>query len=126
MLWARLLAHARPRCEVLPIISRTDQDGEYESASIASKKPESELLRGTLGEIGQRRMSVEADPVWGIVAASSVATVHYHGGAQALGQRQSDLVSFAATKPRKFFAFLLASLQQLSKFLLNQLPEVRP
>src|SRR6266550_1114847 len=33
--------------------SRTDQDGKCESASIASKKPESELVRGTLGEVGQ-------------------------------------------------------------------------
>jgi DNA-binding NarL/FixJ family response regulator len=36
---------------------------ELRSASIASKKPESELVRGTLGEVGQRGMSVEADPV---------------------------------------------------------------
>ena len=28
-----------------------DQDGKRESASIASKEPESELVRGTLGEI---------------------------------------------------------------------------
>jgi len=47
----------RPRCEVLPILSRPDQDGKCESASIASKKPESELVRRTLGEVGQRRMS---------------------------------------------------------------------
>ncbi len=47
------LSAARPRYEVLPIISGTDQDGKCESASIASKKPESELVRGTLGEVGQ-------------------------------------------------------------------------
>ncbi len=58
------LSAARPRYEVLPIISGTDQDGKRESASIASKKPESELVRGTLGAVGQRRVSVEADPVW--------------------------------------------------------------
>ena len=46
-----------------------------ESASIASKEPESQLVRGTLGEVGQRRMSVEADPVWRIVAAASVAAI---------------------------------------------------
>jgi hypothetical protein len=63
-----------PGGEVLPIISRTDQDGKRESASIASKEPESELVRGTLGEVGQRRMSVEADPVWSILAAASVAS----------------------------------------------------
>jgi len=38
----------RPRCEVLPILSRTDQDGKCESASIASKEPESEGLCLTL------------------------------------------------------------------------------
>src|SRR5258707_14376166 len=92
------LSGARPRCEVLPIISRTDQDGKRESASIASKKPESELVCGTLGEVGQRRMSVEADPVWRIVAAASVAAIQrtLPRGAQPSGQRQSDLVSFAA------------------------------
>ena len=36
------LSAARPRCEVLSILSRTDQDGKCESTSIASKKPESE------------------------------------------------------------------------------------
>ena len=92
------LSAARPRYEVLPIISGTDQDGKRESASIASKKPESELVRGTLGEIGQRRVSVEADAVWTIVAAASVAAIYrtLPRGAQPSGQRQSDLVSFAA------------------------------
>src|ERR1700720_456707 len=92
------LSAARPRCEVLPILSRTDQDGKRESASIASKKPESELVCGTLGEVGQRRMSVEADFVWRIVPAASVAAIHrtLPRGAQPSGQRQSDLVSFAA------------------------------
>src|SRR5216110_2402616 len=71
-----LLSAARPRCEVLPMLSRTDQDGKCESTSIASKKPESELVRGTLGEVGQRGMSVEADPVWRIVAAASVAAIY--------------------------------------------------
>src|SRR5260221_6659811 len=83
---------------VLPILSRTDQDGKRESVSIASKKPESELVRGTLGEFGHRRMSVEADPDWRIFAAASVAAIYrtLRRGAQPSGQRQSDLVSFAA------------------------------
>src|SRR5207302_1699676 len=91
------LSAARPRCEVLPIISGTDQDGERESTSIASKEPEFELVRRTLGEVGERRMSVEADPVWRIVAAASVAAIYrtLPRGAQPSGQRQSDLVSFA-------------------------------
>jgi len=46
------LSAARPRCEVLPIISGTDQDGKRESASIASKKPESEGLCFTLHLLG--------------------------------------------------------------------------
>jgi transposase len=91
------LPAARPRCEVLPIISRTDQDRRRESTSVASKEPESELVRGTLGEVGQGRMFVEADPVWRIVAAASAAAIHrtLPRGAQPPGQRQSDLVSFA-------------------------------
>jgi hypothetical protein len=44
----RYLLHDRD-AKFLPIISRTDQDGKRESASIASKKPESELVCGTLG-----------------------------------------------------------------------------
>jgi len=42
-------------------------------------------------------MSVEADPVWRIVAAASVAAIYrtLPRGAQPSGQRQSDLVSFA-------------------------------
>ena len=59
------LSAARPRCEILPIFSGTDPDGKRESASIAGKKPESELVRGTLGEVGQRRMSVEGLIVFG-------------------------------------------------------------
>src|SRR6266705_568219 len=92
------LSAARPRYQVLPIISGTDQDEKRESASIARKKPESELVRGTLGAVGQRRMSVEADPVWRIVAAASVAAIYptLLRGVQPSGQRQSDLVSFAA------------------------------
>ena len=92
------LSAARPRCEVLPILSRTDQDGKRESASIAGKEPESELVRGTLDEVGQRRMSVEADPVWRIVAAASIAAISgtLPRGAQPSGQRQSDSVSFTA------------------------------
>jgi hypothetical protein len=43
-------------------------------------------------------MSVEADPAWRIVAAASVAAIYrpLPRGAQPSGQRQSDLVSFAA------------------------------
>jgi hypothetical protein len=48
---------------------------ERESASIASKEPESELVCGTLGEIGQRRMSIEVGPVWRIFAAASIAAI---------------------------------------------------
>ena len=96
------LSAARPRCEVLPMISRTDQDGKCESASITSKKPGSELVCGTLGEVGQRRMSVEADPVWRIVAAASLAAISgtLPRGVQPSGQRQSDAVSFAAGRTR--------------------------
>jgi len=91
------LSAAWPRCEVLRIISGTDQDGKRESASIASKKLEFELVRGTLGQVGQRRMPVEADPGWRIVAAASVAAINrtLPRGAQPSRQRQSDLVSFA-------------------------------
>jgi len=94
----RYLLHDR-RCEVLPIISGTDQDGKCES-SLASKKPESELVRGTLGKVGQRGMSVEADPVWRMVAAAGVAAIYgtLPRGAQPSGQRQSDFVSFAGGK----------------------------
>ena len=43
-------------------------------------------------------MSVEADPVWRIVAAASVAAIYrtLPRGTQPSGQRESDLVSFAA------------------------------
>src|SRR5258708_40192733 len=43
-------------------------------------------------------MSVEADPDWRIFAAASVAAIHrtLPRGAQPSGERQSDLVSFAA------------------------------
>jgi hypothetical protein len=53
-------------------------------------KPESELVCGTLGEVGQRRMSVEADPIWRIVLAASVAAIHrtLPRGAQPSGQRR--------------------------------------
>jgi hypothetical protein len=65
---------------------------------VASKEPESELVCGTLGEIGQRRMSVEVDPVWRIFAAASIAAISrtLPRGAQSPGRRQPDLVSFAA------------------------------
>ena len=94
------LSAARPRCEVLPIISGTDQDGKCESASLASKKPESELVRGTLGKVGQRGMSVEADRIWRMVTTASVTAIYgtLPWGAQPSGQRQSDFVSFAGGK----------------------------
>jgi hypothetical protein len=43
-------------------------------------------------------MSVEADPVWRMVAAASVAAISgtLPRGAQPSGQRKSDFVSFAA------------------------------
>src|SRR5215472_5716096 len=71
--------------------------GKRESASIASEKSEFELVRRTLGAVGQRRMSVEADLVWRIVAAASVAAIYrtLPRGAQPSRQRQSDPVSFA-------------------------------
>ena len=61
-------------------------------------EPESELVCRTLGEIGQRRMSVEVDPVWRIFAAASIAAISrtLPRGAQSPGPRQPDLVSFAA------------------------------
>ena len=65
----------RPRCQVLPIISRTDQDGKRESASLASKKPESELVCRTLGEISQRGMPGKAHPIWRVFAAASLAAI---------------------------------------------------
>src|SRR5260370_1343813 len=79
-------------------LCRINEGIERESASIASQKPESELVRGTLCEIGQRRMSVEDYPGWRILAAASVAAIYrtLPRGAQPSGQRQSDLVSFAA------------------------------
>src|SRR5258707_7570069 len=53
--------------------------GKRESASIASKEPESELARGTLGEVGQRRMSVEADPgESSLRRALQQYILHYH------------------------------------------------
>src|SRR5215469_17514393 len=83
--------------EVLRILSRTDRIGKREAASLAGKKPESELVRRTLGEVGQRRMSVEADPGWRIVAAASLAAIFaaLPCRAEPSGQRKSDLVSFA-------------------------------
>ena len=76
----------------------TDRIGKREADSPASKKPESELVCRTLGEVGQRRMSVEADPGWRVFAAASLAAIYrtLSRGAQPSGQRQSDLVSFAA------------------------------
>jgi hypothetical protein len=69
------LSAARPRCEVLPILSRTDQDGKREADSLASKKPEFELVCRTLGEISQRGMSGKAHPIWRVFAAASLAAI---------------------------------------------------
>jgi hypothetical protein len=62
---------------------------------MTSKGPNS--YAGRWGEVGQRRMFVEADPVWRIVTAASVAIYRtFPRRAQLSGQRQSDLASFAA------------------------------
>ena len=64
---------------------------------VARKKPESELVCGALGKLGQRGMSVEADPVWRI--AASAATIHGTlPRERPSGQRQSEFVSFAGGK----------------------------
>src|SRR5262249_1604939 len=67
------------------------------SASLASKKPEFELVCRTLGEISQRGMPGKAHPIWRVFAAASLAAIYaaLPRGAQPSGQRQSDLVSFA-------------------------------
>jgi hypothetical protein len=42
----------------------------------ASKKPEFELVCGTLGEIRQRGMPVKAHPIWRVFAATSLAAIY--------------------------------------------------
>jgi len=78
-------------------LSSGDRSRKREDPCLATQKSESELEGRTLGQVGQRRMSVEADPGWRIVTAASVAAIYrtLPRGAQPSGQRQSDLVSFA-------------------------------
>jgi hypothetical protein len=92
------LSAARPRCEVLRIVSETDQDGKGESASIASKKPESEpyaerWVRSVKEECLSRLIPFWRDRRRG-ERCSNIWNIAW--GAQPSGQRQSDSVSFAA------------------------------
>ena len=49
--------------QVLPRVSRRDPGGRHRTNCLAGQKSESERLCGTLGQVGQGRMFVEADPV---------------------------------------------------------------
>src|SRR5580704_5564072 len=63
---------ARSRAQVLPRVSRRDPGGRHRTNCLAGQKSESERLCGTLGQVGQGRMFVEADPVGrGFCAASA-------------------------------------------------------
>jgi hypothetical protein len=62
--------------EIAPASIEELDESYLRHASIASKEPEDQLVCGTLGEVGQRRMSVEADPGWRIFAAASVAAIY--------------------------------------------------
>src|SRR6516162_3841428 len=75
----------------------TDRIGKREADSPASKKPESELVCRTLGEISQRGMPGKAHPIGRGFAAASLAAIYrtLSRGAEPSGQRQSHLVSFA-------------------------------
>jgi len=86
------LSAAWPKCEVLPIISGTDQDGKrlparspnlnsYAERWVRSVKEECLSRLILVGESSLRR-------------ALQQYTVHYHEERQPSGQRQSDLVSF--------------------------------
>ena len=49
--------------------------GKRKADSLASKKPEFELVRRTLGEISQRGMPGKAHPIWRVFAAASLAAI---------------------------------------------------
>src|SRR5205807_2104231 len=57
-------------------LSSGDRSRKREDPCLATQKSESELEGRTLGQVGQRRMSVEADPGWRIVTAASVAAIY--------------------------------------------------
>jgi hypothetical protein len=74
------LSAARPRYEVLRVLSGGDRIGKRGSASLAGKKPEFELVCRTLGEISQRGMPSKAHPGWRVIAARALQQylLHYH------------------------------------------------
>jgi hypothetical protein len=90
------LSAARPRCEVLPILSRTDQNGKCESLRLPARSPNLELVRGTPGEVGQRtwpRLILFGESL--LRRALQQYMEHYHEERKPSGQRQWDFVFFA-------------------------------
>ena len=64
------IPHSRPRHEVLPVVP-PDHRGDWHRARQAARtEPGFELVRGALGEVSQRGMSLEAHPVRREVAPS--------------------------------------------------------
>ena len=64
------IPHSRPRHEVLPVVPPDHRGGWRRAHQAARTEPGFELVRGALGEVSQRGMSLEAHPVRREVAPS--------------------------------------------------------
>ena len=100
---SRLLLSEEEKATLAEIAHRLGRKVLEEVAATA--KPDTILgwyrKRRTLGEVGQRRMSVEANLVWRIVAASRVAAIYrtLPRGAQPSGQ--DNRILFPSTQARR-------------------------
>src|SRR5262249_46458819 len=61
--------------EILPSLSPDHRRSRGQAGTVAAAVAESERPRGAVGAIGQGRVSVSADPVWGSVAPPCADTV---------------------------------------------------
>jgi hypothetical protein len=99
---SRCLLHDRDTkfCMSFP---STDQGGKGENHAPTNQESEFERLCGTLGEIGETGMPVEAHPVWGEAAAPSPAAIcgPLPRGAQSPGQAEPAPVPLAESKGKR-------------------------
>jgi len=88
---------ARSRPQVLRRVSRSDPGGRHRTDCIAGQKSESERLCGTLGQVGEGRMFIEADPVGRGFSAPSAKPLRgtLSWGTKSPRQRQPPAVPLA-------------------------------
>ena len=85
--------------QILLIVSPIDRDGKDKDFGLAATESEPECVCRALGQVGKRRVPVEADPVWRVFTQTGTASLRdsLSPRTESPGQRQPAALSFATT-----------------------------